>query len=108
MSMVFYVCILECSDKSYYTGKTPDLDRRLSEHEEGVGSDYTRRRRPVKCVWSDVFPDDAQAFEVERQIKGWSHAKKEALIRGDFDLIHKLARSKEKRNREDGSKSGRF
>ena len=99
--MLFYVYILECSDKSYYTGKTPDLDRRLSEHQEGVGSDYTRRRRPVRCAWSDVFPDDAQAFEVERQIKGWSRAKKEALIKGDFDLIHKLARSKEKRTRED-------
>lgn len=98
---LYYVYILECSDKSYYTGKTPNLERRLSEHQEGVGSDYTRRRRPVRCVWTDVFPDDAQAFEVERQIKGWSHAKKEALIRGDFDLIHKLARSKEKKSRED-------
>ncbi len=102
--MLIYVYILECSDGSYYTGKTPDLDRRLSEHEEGVGGDYTRRRRPIKCVWNDVFPDDAQAFEVERQIKGWTHAKKEALIKGDFDLIRKLARSKEKRTRDDGSK----
>ena len=98
---LFYVYILECSDKSYYTGKTPNLERRLSEHQEGVGSDYTLRRRPVRCVWTDVFPDDAQAFEVERQIKGWSHAKKEALIKGDFVLIHKLARSKEKMSRED-------
>ena len=44
---------------SYYTGKTRDIDTRISEHQEGVGSDYTRRRGPVKCGWSDVFPDDA-------------------------------------------------
>lgn len=97
----YFVYILECADNSYYTGKTRDLDRRISEHQEGVGSDYTRRRRPVHCVWNDVFPDDAQAFEAERKIKGWSHAKKAALIAGDFDLIHELAKSTEKKEREE-------
>ena len=98
--MSVYVYILECSDRSFYTGKTCDLDKRLSEHEEGIGGDYTRRRRPVKCVWFEEFPDDSQAFEAERQIKGWSRAKKEALIKGDFDLLHEISKSTEKKKRD--------
>lgn len=53
-------------------------------------------------MWSEPFPDDQQAFEVERQIKGWSRARKEALTRGDFNLLHELAKSEEKKMREKG------
>ena len=102
--MSFHVYILRCSDNSYYTGKAKDLDKRLADHVEGIGSDYTRRRRPVECVWSEEFPDDEQAFDVERQIKGWSRAKKEALIRGDFKLLHELAKSTEKKKKERSKK----
>ncbi len=98
--MEFFVYILECSDGSYYAGKTGNLDSRLADHAEGIGSEYTKLRRPVRCVWSEMFPNDEQAFEVERQIKGWSRAKKEALIAGDFDLLHELAKSTEKKLRE--------
>jgi predicted GIY-YIG superfamily endonuclease len=97
--MHYYVYILRCCDSSYYTGMTSDLDWREGQHLDGTGSDYTRRCRPVVCVWSDIFPNKEQAFEVERQIKGWSRAKKEALIRGDFELLHELAKSGQKRNR---------
>jgi len=98
--MPHYVYILRCCDDSYYTGKARDLDARLSQHQEGIGSEYTKRRRPVKCVWSDIFPNDEQAFEAERKIKGWSRAKKEALIRGDFSLLHELSKSSEKKRRK--------
>jgi putative endonuclease len=97
----YYVYILRCSDGSY-TGKSCNLDPRLSDHDEGIGSEYTKLRRPLKCVWSETFPTDEQAFEVERQIKGWTRAKKEALIKGDFNLLHELAKSTEKRRREKG------
>lgn len=100
--MPHYVYILRCCDDSYYTGKARDLDTRLSQHQEGIGSEYTKRRRPVKCVWCDIFASDEQAFDIERQIKGWSRAKKEALIRGDFLLLHELAKSREKKRREKG------
>ncbi|MFH0988678.1 MAG: GIY-YIG nuclease family protein [bacterium] len=90
-----WVYILECSDGSYYTGCTTQPETRISAHELGIYEGYTSRRRPVKLVWSDEFPDIYQAICAERQIKGWSRKKKEALIKGDFDLIHELAQSKE-------------
>ncbi len=92
--MESWVYILKCSDGSYYTGSTTDIDSRMHEHESGVYDGYTAARRPVKLVWSDDFPDSDQAFDVERQIKGWTRSKKEALIRGDFTLLHELAECK--------------
>lgn len=86
-----WVYILECSDGSYYTGSTTQLETRISQHELGVYDGYTARRRPLKLRWSDQFPDISQAIAVERQIKGWSRKKKEALINGDFTLLHELA-----------------
>ncbi|MGB2869228.1 MAG: GIY-YIG nuclease family protein [Bacteroidota bacterium] len=83
--------ILKCVDGSYYTGSTTDIDRRLAEHQQGICEGYTASRRPVKLVWVEDFPDMDQAFDVERQIKGWTRAKKEALILGDRELLHKLA-----------------
>jgi len=94
--MEIWVYILKCSDNTYYTGLSLDVDPRLFEHETGFyPNSYTASRRPVKLMWMDDFPDFEQAFEVERQIKGWSRKKKEALIAGDFNLLHELAQSKE-------------
>ena len=98
--MPFTVYILGCSDDSLYTGKTVDMDRRLWEHENGVGGDYTKRRRPVTLLWSEVFPSEVQAYVAERMIKGWTRAKKRALIEGDFNLLHELSKSTEKRRSE--------
>ena len=97
--------MLECSDGTYYTGSTTDIDSRLYEHQIGVYDGYTARRRPLKLVWSDDFPDYQQAFEWERQIKRRSHKKKEALINGDFELLHLLAQSKEIRQRRERRKT---
>ena len=95
-----YVYILRCADASLYTGKTVNLETRLWQHEHGIGSDYTKRRRPVKLMWSELLPTEYDAYFVERTIKGWTRAKKEALIRGDFDLLHELSKSTEKKRKE--------
>jgi putative endonuclease len=96
----YYVYILLCADGSYYTGRSTDPERRVSEHNLGLGGDYTKRRRPVRLVWSGDFATEEEAYAVERQLKGWTRAKKEALIRGDFDLLHELAKSTYKKARE--------
>nr|WP_066044073.1 GIY-YIG nuclease family protein [Blastomonas sp. CCH13-E1] len=74
------------------TDVTDDLEHRMSQHASGVCGGYTAKRRPVELVWSEDFPTREDAFGVEWQIKGWSRAKKEALIRGDWDLISRLSR----------------
>jgi predicted GIY-YIG superfamily endonuclease len=89
--MSFYVYILHCSDGSYYVGHTEDLEARLYAHQTGMLPGYTRKRRPVRLVWCDDFPSRDDAFQRERQLKGWSREKKEALIRGDWQRIQALA-----------------
>ncbi len=94
--MLLYVYILECSDSSYYTGVTNNLDRRIAEHNEGTNPKaYTYRRRPVKLVYSSGFTDPYQAFEFEKQIKGWSRNKKKALIDENWDLLVKLSKNRQ-------------
>jgi tRNA/rRNA methyltransferase len=68
------------------------LDTRIAQHQAGEIKGYTHDRRPLELVWSESFPDRDQAFAVERQLKGWSRAKKEALMRGDWDAVRALAR----------------
>ncbi|WP_456284699.1 GIY-YIG nuclease family protein [Microbacterium sp. JZ101] len=77
-----YVYILECADGTYYVGSTRDLNRRFVEHQEGLGAAYTRRpgRRPVTMVWHNEFERMDDAFRWEKQIQGWSHAKRKLLI----------------------------
>jgi tRNA/rRNA methyltransferase len=88
----FWTYMLRCSDGSYYVGHTDDIDARIGQHQDGSLGGYTSTRRPVSRVWSDRFLDRESAFAAERQIKGWSRAKKEALIRGDWSEISTLAR----------------
>ncbi|WP_243444872.1 TrmJ/YjtD family RNA methyltransferase [Sphingosinicella humi] len=88
----FYAYLLRCSDGSYYAGHTDNLDERMAQHQTGAIPGYTEKRRPVTLVWSERFPDRDEAFAAERQIKGWSRAKKEALIRGDWDAVRHLAK----------------
>jgi putative endonuclease len=88
----YYVYILRCSDNSLYTGITNDLERRVNEHNEGKLLDaYTFKRRPIKLEWYQDFTEPNQAISFEKKFKGWSKAKKEALIKGDFDLIQNLS-----------------
>jgi len=92
----YFVYILLCSDNSYYTGITNNLDRRLYEHENGTDpKSYTFKRRPVKLVFQEMFTEVIQAIAFEKQVKGWSRAKKEALIKGEWDLLPELSKRKQ-------------
>ncbi|HEX6604151.1 MAG TPA: GIY-YIG nuclease family protein [Sphingomicrobium sp.] len=84
--------MLRCSDGSYYVGHTDDLETRFGAHQSGLINGYTQKRRPVTLVWSQEFSERDEAFRAERQVKGWSRAKKEALIRGDWDGVQLLSR----------------
>ena len=87
-----WMYILECSDGSYYVGSTTDLERRVWEHNEGLGAKYTTRRRRVKLVFAAEFDSIAEAYTREKQVQGWGRAKREALIRGDYAVLPELAR----------------
>jgi putative endonuclease len=89
-----WVYILKCRDGSYYTGSTTNLEHRLAEHQSGAYEGHTYSRRPVTLVFSYETSTLDDAFQLERQIKGWSRAKKEALIAGRYDLLPELARSR--------------
>ena len=82
--MAYYVYLLRCSDGSYYVGRTNDLEQRLAAHERGAIEGCTLSRRPVELVSSDRFFRRLEAFHRERRIKGWSRARKEALIKGGW------------------------
>ena len=77
---------------SYYVGSTKNLQQRIWEHNEGIGAKYTARHRPVKLMYAAEFDSIAEAYEREKQVQGWSRAKREALIRGDYDALPELAR----------------
>ena len=89
---LYYVYILRCNDNSLYTGITNDLERRVNEHNDGMLPDaYTFKRRPVVMEWFQDSTEPNQAIYFEKKLKRWSKAKKEALIKGDFDMIETLA-----------------
>ena len=92
--MPFYAYLLRCNDGSYYAGHTDDLETRIAQHQTGALGGYTAKRLPVTLVWSAEFPTRDEAFAAERRIKGWSRAKKEALIAGDWGRISELAKSR--------------
>ncbi len=97
--MSAWVYILECSDASYYTGSTIDLQGRLVKHGEGAVSSWTASRLPVKLVFQQDFYTMDEAINAERQIKGWSRAKKEALMAGNFDLLVELAKNSQEKSK---------
>jgi len=84
--------ILLCSDGSYYTGCTTNLLQRFGQHQAGDFDGYTAARRPVTMVWSEEFPSLDQAIDWERRLKRWSRKKKEAVIRGEFELLPRLSK----------------
>ncbi len=92
-----FVYILRCADGSYYTGSTADLEMRMAQHHMGYFKGYTSSRLPVELVWQQEFSTERDAFMSEQQIKGWSRAKKEALVHGDFDAIHEIVKTERKR-----------
>lgn len=97
MDLIF-VYILQCADNFYYIGHTNDVERRLVEHKTGTVG-YTSVRLPVYLVYFKDFTCRDAAFTFERQLKGWSRKKKEALIEGDFEALRLYAKKKSKSNK---------
>lgn len=91
----YFVYMLRCSDNSYYVGVTNNIERRIKEHESGFHENcYTFKRRPITLVWFERFANIKQAIDFEKQIKGWSRKKKEALINDDWNKIIELSNEK--------------
>ncbi len=86
-----FMYILICSDGSYYTGSTNNLELRLAQHQSGEGANQTKKRLPVQLLYFEEFDRVDEAFYREKQIQGWSRTKKEALINGQSDELKKLA-----------------
>lgn len=98
-SMGAYVYIVRCCDGSFYTGSTRgELEDRINQHNAGSYGGYTAKRRPVVLLYSEYFDRIVDAVSAERQIKGWSRAKKEALVREDFDALKVLSRRHSQRS----------
>jgi putative endonuclease len=89
----YWLYMVRCRDGSYYTGVTSNPDRRVAQHNLGTDEGaYTYTRRPVELVFASSFPTPDEAIFMEKRIQGWSRAKKEALIRGDWAALQVLAR----------------
>jgi putative endonuclease len=86
-----YVYMLRCADGSFYT-TGDDLGPRVDQHNAGAFKGYTYTRRPVVLVWSEYFDRITDGIAAERQLKGWSRAKKQALLESDWAKVSELAR----------------
>ena len=95
-----WMYILECSDGTYYVGSTKDLEYRFSEHQAGKGAKYTSRRLPVKLVYSEEYEKVVDAYIREKQVRNWSRAKREALIKGNEQSLPLLAKKNFSKNRK--------
>lgn len=88
----YFVYILKCSDQTYYTGVTNNLDRRLSEHHVALDPFcYTAKRRPLELVFFQDFREVKEAIAFEKQVKGWGKKKKLALINHNWENLKELA-----------------
>jgi len=96
--MAGYMYILRCSDDSYYTGSTINLELRLQQHQQGEGANYTSKRLPVELVYWEEYNRIDLAFYREKQVQGWSRSKKEALMRGDIRELRNLSECKNASN----------
>jgi putative endonuclease len=85
--------ILECADGTYYTGSTVNLEKRMWEHENFRGANYTKKKGPVRLVYVENFERIDEAYEREKQIQGWSHAKKQALVENRQHELPALAKN---------------
>ncbi|MBS0480551.1 MAG: GIY-YIG nuclease family protein [Proteobacteria bacterium] len=92
--MAFWTYMLHCRGGYLYIGHTDDLERRIAEHQTGHYPGFTADHQPVELVWSDQFQHREDAKAAEKKLKGWSRAKKLALIRGDWARISALAKKK--------------
>ena len=96
--MKAYMYILHCANGEYYTGSTKNLEKRLAQHADLKGSNFTHKHIPFELAYKEEFTSIKKAHQREKQIQGWSRAKKEALISGDIERLKELARGREKKN----------
>lgn len=89
-----FMYILECSDGSFYAGSTIDLEQRILEHNSGIGSNYTEKKRPVKLIYHEEYDTIEEAYLREKQIQKWSRKKKLALMNGEFQTLKELSKSR--------------
>jgi putative endonuclease len=89
-----YMYILHCSNGQYYTGSTNDLEKRLAQHQNGEGANFTKKHLPVELVYYEEFQRVDEAFYREKQVQGWSRMKKEALIKGEYNKLHEASECK--------------
>jgi len=89
---MYFVYIVQCADGLYYTGVTNDLNRRIGEHNSGLIEGFTSKRLPVRLVYHQSFKNVLDAVAAEKQIKGWSRKKKEALKAGNFEDLPFLSK----------------
>ena len=92
---MFWAYMLHCRGGYFYVGHTDNLEHRIAQHKSGALPGFTADHLPVELVWSQEFPTRYEAQAAEKQIKGWSRAKKLALIRGDWPQISVLAKKKD-------------
>lgn len=90
--------ILRCANDTYYTGSTKFLEKRLLDHQNGIGANYTKKHAPVELVYYEEYSRIDYAFNREHQVKKWSRKKKEALINGTFDQLPGLAKKAFRKN----------
>ena len=91
----YFVYILECVDQSFYIGVTNNVELRLHQHQTGIDTQsYTYTKRPVELVWYEEFNCIDQAIAFEKKLKGWSRAKKIALIKGEYQRLPGLSKKK--------------
>ena len=88
-----YMYILECADKSYYTGSTKNIALRILQHQNGEGATHTKNRLPVKLVYVEEFDRIDEAFYREKQVQRWSRRKKESLISRQYEKLPLLSKN---------------
>ena len=93
---MYWIYILECADGSYYTGQTDNLEKRMGQYHAGECDGYVFSRRPVKLAWSQECATRDEALSAERQIKGWSRKKKDAMMQGNWEEVSRLAQNNSK------------
>jgi putative endonuclease len=93
---MYYIYILKCADDSYYVGFTTNLISRMKQHNDKTGGTYTGIRTPVQLVYKEEHKLEYKARNREKQLKGWTRQKKEALIKGDKKLLIELSKNKRK------------
>jgi putative endonuclease len=94
-----FAYILECRDGSFYVGSTQDVAKRFEVHSSGKGPAFTARRLPVRLAYQESFATMEEAVRREKQLKGWSRAKKEALISGNLEMLSELSTCRGRRER---------